>query len=121
MTDKPKGKQGFASMTPERRAEVARKGGKSARARAKDKQGFASLTPERRAEIARQGGKAVQAKGAGHKFTAEEAGAARVRKRQSYVGVLALGITARKKTTIAATQKRKTTPHCAKIRDQNNR
>jgi uncharacterized protein len=38
--------------------------------------GFATLSPERRAEISRLGGKAAQATGRGHRFTAEEARAA---------------------------------------------
>jgi hypothetical protein len=37
------------------------------------KRGFASLTAEKRREIAQQGGKAAQARGAAHKFTIEEA------------------------------------------------
>lgn len=35
--------------------------------------GFATLTPEKRAEIGRLGGKAAHAAGTAHKFTAEEA------------------------------------------------
>jgi len=38
------------------------------------KRGFASLSPERRSEIASKGGKAAQAKGTGHRFTKEDAG-----------------------------------------------
>lgn len=37
------------------------------------KRGFATLTPERRREIASSGGKAAQAKGFAHRFTPEEA------------------------------------------------
>jgi len=37
------------------------------------KRGFASLTAERRREIARQGGKTAQARGVAHRFTIEEA------------------------------------------------
>lgn len=40
------------------------------------KQGFASMTPERRAEIARKGGRAAHAKGTGHQWTSETARAA---------------------------------------------
>jgi general stress protein YciG len=40
---------------------------------AKRPQGFATLTPERRAEIASKGGKASQAKGTAHTWTSEEA------------------------------------------------
>jgi len=39
----------------------------------KKKQGFALLTPERRAEIARKGGLKVHALGLGHRWTKEEA------------------------------------------------
>lgn len=35
--------------------------------------GFASMTPERRKEIASLGGKTAQAKGTGRRWTAEEA------------------------------------------------
>ena len=42
----------------------------------KQRCGFALLTPERRKEIASKGGKAAQAKGTGHRFTKEEAIAA---------------------------------------------
>ena len=35
--------------------------------------GFAAMSPERRAELGRMGGKAVQASGKGHRFTSEEA------------------------------------------------
>jgi hypothetical protein len=35
--------------------------------------GFAALSPERRAEISRQGGKAAHAQGKAHKWTVEEA------------------------------------------------
>lgn len=39
-------------------------------------QGFASLSPERRSEIASQGGKAAHKKGTAHRFTSQEAQAA---------------------------------------------
>jgi general stress protein YciG len=42
----------------------------------KSKQGFASLPPERRSEIAGMGGRAAHAQGAAHEFTPEEAKAA---------------------------------------------
>jgi len=35
--------------------------------------GFASMSPERRTEIARKGGQTAQAKGTGHKWTVEQA------------------------------------------------
>jgi len=38
--------------------------------------GFAAMNPERRRELARRGGKASHAQGKGHQFTAEEASAA---------------------------------------------
>lgn len=51
----------------------------------KGKQGFASMSPEKHREIARQGGLAAKAKGNAHKFTSElgkeagHKGAARLR------------------------------------------
>jgi len=42
----------------------------------KGKRGFASMSPEKRAEIARMGGKAAHEKGTAHKFSPEEAKAA---------------------------------------------
>ncbi len=39
----------------------------------KPKRGFAGLSPARRAEISRQGGRAAQVQGRGHRFTAAEA------------------------------------------------
>ena len=44
--------------------------------RRKSKQGFASLSEERRREIASMGGKAAHASGNAHEFTPEEASAA---------------------------------------------
>lgn len=41
--------------------------------KAKTNRGFASLTPERRREIASRGGAAAHAKGKAHEFTQEEA------------------------------------------------
>jgi hypothetical protein len=38
--------------------------------------GFATLTPERKTEIARQGGLAAHTNGKAHRFTAEEASTA---------------------------------------------
>ncbi len=38
--------------------------------------GFAGMSPEKRREIARKGGKAVHAAGTGHQWTSEEAQAA---------------------------------------------
>lgn len=39
----------------------------------KGKQGLASLSPERRREIASQGGRAAHRKGTAHRWTSEEA------------------------------------------------
>lgn len=43
-------KKGFASMSPEKRREIARKGGKSSHG------GFASMSSGKRKEISRKGG-----------------------------------------------------------------
>jgi uncharacterized protein len=59
----------FADLPPERRREIASKGGKKGGA-------FRSMTPERRREIASRGGKAVQEAGKAHHWTSEEARAA---------------------------------------------
>ncbi len=40
------------------------------------RRGFAAMSPEKRAEIASKGGKAAHAKGTAHQFTTEEARAA---------------------------------------------
>lgn len=45
-------------------------------AEGKERRGFASLTPERRAEISSKGGKAVHQQGTGHEWTSAEAQAA---------------------------------------------
>lgn len=42
----------------------------------KKPRGFAAMTPERRKEIAIKGGKTAQAQGRGHQFTPDEARAA---------------------------------------------
>lgn len=42
----------------------------------KGRQGFASLSPERRREVASLGGQAVQRNGTGHRWTSEDARAA---------------------------------------------
>jgi general stress protein YciG len=42
----------------------------------KSKRGFASMTPEKKREIASKGGKAAHALGTAHKWTSEEAQAA---------------------------------------------
>lgn len=43
---------------------------------ARKPRGFAAISPERRAEIASKGGRAAHARGTAHRFTAEEASAA---------------------------------------------
>lgn len=43
---------------------------------AQSRRGFASMDPEKRREIARKGGRAAHAKGTAHEFTPEEARAA---------------------------------------------
>lgn len=45
-------------------------------AKPKSKRGFASLTPERRAEIASMGGRTAHQKGTAHKFNSAEGRAA---------------------------------------------
>lgn len=57
--------------------------------------GFAAMSPERRREVASKGGKAAHAKGAGHQFTSEEAreagrkgGFARAKKRMKAKTIL---------------------------------
>lgn len=42
----------------------------------KGRQGFASMSPEKQREIASKGGKAAHKKGTAHQFTPEEAAAA---------------------------------------------
>ncbi len=73
-TDAPKGRQGFASMSLERRREIAGKGGKAAHAQGKAHQ----WTAEQAKEAGRKGGLAAQAKGLGHRWRttaeAQEAG-----------------------------------------------
>lgn len=49
----------------------------------KRKRGFALLSPERRAEVASQGGRTAQERGVAHRFTSEEARAAGKRSWQS--------------------------------------
>jgi general stress protein YciG len=73
MTDKPKKKpRGFATLTPERRAEIARQGGLAAHANGKAHR----FTIEEAKAAGRKGGLAAHEKGTAHEFTAEEASAA---------------------------------------------
>src|SRR5262249_10194313 len=65
-------RRGFASMTPERRREIARMGGKRAHANGSAHQ----FTPEEARLAGRKGGLTAQAKGVAHKFTPQEAAAA---------------------------------------------
>ena len=66
MTDKPKSKRGFASMSVEKRTAIARKGGASVPA---DKRGFAAV-PGLATRAASLGGKASH--GGGRKPKAKE-------------------------------------------------
>jgi uncharacterized protein len=60
MTEEPPKKlNGFAAMDPERRREIASKGGKSVHPG--KRASFAALDPERRREISAMGGKAIPA------------------------------------------------------------
>lgn len=52
----------------------------------KQKKGFATMTPERRAEIAGMGGKAAHALGRAHRFTSAQAQAAALKRHQRKVG-----------------------------------
>src|SRR5437660_2726238 len=64
-----KSRRGFASMDPEKRREIASKGGKAAHA-----QGSAhEFTPEEARIAGRKGGEAAHARGTAHQFTPEEA------------------------------------------------
>src|SRR5438128_3621444 len=64
-----KSKRGFASMDPQKRREIASKGGKAAHA-----QGSAhEFTPEEARIAGRKGGEAAHARGTAHQFTPEEA------------------------------------------------
>lgn len=64
-----KSRRGFASMDPEKRREIASKGGKAAHA-----QGSAhEFTPEEARVAGRKGGEAAHARGTAHQFTPEEA------------------------------------------------
>jgi general stress protein YciG len=64
-----KSKRGFASMDPEKRREIASKGGKAAHA-----QGSAHEFTREEARVAgRKGGEAAHARGTAHQFTPEEA------------------------------------------------
>jgi general stress protein YciG len=64
-----KSKRGFASMDPEKRREIASKGGRAAHA-----QGSAhEFTPEEARVAGRKGGEAAHARGTAHQFTPEEA------------------------------------------------
>ncbi|KAL8349067.1 hypothetical protein RB598_002041 [Gaeumannomyces tritici] len=81
--DSGTGKQGFASMDPERVREIASMGGKAAAASRAEgspdedetgKQGFASMDPERQREIASMGGKASSGSFKPGEWRAKEAG-----------------------------------------------
>lgn len=61
MTTQPSGisRRGFASLSPERRREIAAMGGAAGR---DTKRGFANMDPERLSEIGRKGGQASKRK-----------------------------------------------------------
>lgn len=63
------GRQGFASMDPERQREIASQGGKAAHAKGTAHR----FTPDEAREAGRKGGQAAHAKGSAHQFTPEEA------------------------------------------------
>src|SRR5262245_37506062 len=64
-----KSRRGFASMAPDKRREIASKGGKAAHA-----QGSAhEFTPEEARIAGRKGGEVAHARGTAHQFTPEEA------------------------------------------------
>ena len=68
MNDKPKSKRGTASMSPERRREIASAGGRAVQASGK--------AHRYTSEEARAAGLKAQATGRCHRFTSEEASAA---------------------------------------------
>src|SRR5262249_47136068 len=64
-------RRGFAGMTPERRREIARRGGKTSHAQG----GAHQFTPEEARRAGRQGGLTAHAKGVAHKCPRQEAAA----------------------------------------------
>jgi general stress protein YciG len=74
---KNKSKRGFAALTPERRRETARKGGKASAAGAGHK-----WTPEQAISMARKGGRASSKSDKAHRFTSQTAKAAAAARRR---------------------------------------
>lgn len=64
-----KSRRGFASMSPEKQKEIARKGGIAAHKMGKAHQ----FTSEEAREAGRKGGRKAHEKGTAHQFTPEEA------------------------------------------------
>ncbi len=62
-------KTGLAALSPERRAEISAKGGKSAHAKGK----AYKFTPDKAKAAGKLGGTAAHAKGVAHRFTSDEA------------------------------------------------
>lgn len=62
--------RGLAALSPERRREIARQGGRCSARRKM------ALPAERRREIAQAGARALHARGLAHQWTSEEAAAA---------------------------------------------
>lgn len=79
MTDKKKGKQGFASMDPALRREIASRGGKAARASGRAH----SFTKEEAAAAGRKGGTVAHQRGTAHQWTKEAARAAGIKSGQA--------------------------------------
>lgn len=69
-------KPGFSGPTPVALSGAPIPEATSSEARPKSRRGFACIDPERRREIARKGGKAAHAAGTAHQFTSDEARAA---------------------------------------------
>jgi general stress protein YciG len=64
-----KSRRGFAAMDPEKRREIARKGGKAAHAKGVGH----TFSHERAVAAGRKGGRAAHAKGAAHQLSGDEA------------------------------------------------
>ncbi len=61
--------RGFAAMSPEKKREIASKGGRAAHAKGTAHE----FTPDEAREAGRKGGQAAHLKGTAHQFTSEEA------------------------------------------------
>jgi general stress protein YciG len=67
---------GYSGATPVALSGASIPEAASSEARPKQRRGFACIDPERRREIARKGGRAAHAAGTAHQFTSDEARAA---------------------------------------------